>query len=131
MARQARVIVPVRDSGCFPEDLAQFLIDSFAGLEDPGMGRALRQLASAAQADAHVAEALADFTAQRRAALQALLERGRAVGDLPAHCDLDLLVDIAYGVLWYRLLVGHAPLDERAARDLAAHLVAAGRGAGE
>jgi AcrR family transcriptional regulator len=131
MARQARVIVPVRDSGCFPEDLAQFLIDSFAGLEDPGMGRALRQLASAAQADVHVAKALADFTAQRRAALQALLERGRAVGDLPAHCDLDMLVDIAHGVLWYRLLVGHAPLDERAARDLAAHLVAAGRSAGE
>ena len=49
----------------------------------------------------------------------------------PAHADLDLLVDIAYGVLWYRLLIGHAPLDERAARDVAAHLVAAGRGAGE
>jgi hypothetical protein len=35
------------------------------------------------------------------------------------------------GVLWYRLLIGHAPLDERAARDLAVHLVAAGCGAAE
>ena len=33
---------------------------------------------------------------------------------------------MAYGVLWYRLLIGHAPLDSRAARDLAAHLLAAG-----
>jgi AcrR family transcriptional regulator len=131
MARQARVIVPVRDTGSFPEDLAQFLMASFAGLEDSGMQRALRQLVSAAQADEHVAGALADFTAQRRAALRALLERGRASGDLPARADLDLLVDIAYGVLWYRLLIGHAPLDERAARDLAAALVAAGRGTGE
>jgi hypothetical protein len=46
---------------------------------------------------------LADFTAARRAALCALLERGRAAGD-------------------YRLLVGHAPLDEKAAWSLAAEL---------
>jgi hypothetical protein len=83
-------------------------------------------LVSAAQADEHVAEVLAGFTAQRRAALRALLERGQASGDLPADADLDLLVDVAYGVLWYRLLIGHAPLDPRAARDLAAHLLAAG-----
>ena len=128
MARQARAIVPVRDTESFPDDLTQFLVDSFAGLEDPDMRRALRQLVSSAQADEHVAEVLAEFTAQRRAALRALLERGQACGDLPAHTNLDLLVDMAYGVLWYRLLIGHAPLDPRAARDLAAHLLAAGAG---
>ena len=36
-----------------------------------------------------------------------------------------MLADLAYGFLWYRLLIGHAPLDARAARDLAAHLIAA------
>jgi len=126
MARQARVIVPVRDTTSFADDLTQFLVDSFTGVEDSGMRRALRQLVSAAQADEHVAEVLAEFTAQRRAALRALLERGQASGDLPADADLDLLVDVAYGVLWYRPLIGHAPLDPRAARDLAAHLLAAG-----
>jgi AcrR family transcriptional regulator len=126
LARRARVIVPVRETGSFPEDLTQFLIDSFAGLEDPGMRRALRQLVSAAQTDEHAAEVLADYTAQRRAVLRALLERGLAAGDLPAHADLDLLIDVAYGVLWYRLLIGYAPLDTRAARDLGACLIAAG-----
>ena len=126
MARQARAIVPVRDTGSFADDLTQFLADSFAGLEDPGMRRALRQLVSAAQADEHVAEVLAEFTAQRRAALRALLERGRASRDIAPDADRELLVDVAHGVLWYRLLVGHAPLDPRAARDLAAHLLAAG-----
>ena len=29
-------------------------------------------------------------------------------------------------VLWYRLLIWHAPLDVGAARDLGAHLIAAG-----
>ena len=36
-----------------------------------------------------------------------------------------MLADLAYGVLWYRLMIGHAPLDDRAARDLAVHLIAA------
>ena len=58
MARQARAIVPVRDTKSFPDDLTQFLVDSFAGLEDSDMRRALRQLVSAAQADEHVAEVL-------------------------------------------------------------------------
>ena len=38
-----------------------------------------------------------------------------------------MLTDMAYGVLWYRLLVGHAPLDAGAADDLAEHLIAAGQ----
>jgi hypothetical protein len=58
--------------------------------------------------------------------LRTLLERGQVSGDLCANANLDLLVDVFYGVLWYRLLVGHAPLDPRAARDLAAHLITAG-----
>jgi AcrR family transcriptional regulator len=126
MARGARAIVPTRDTGSFSGDLVSFLTDSFAGLQDPGTRRVLRQLASGAVHDEHVAEVLAEFTAQRRAALRTLLERGVASGDIAATADLDMLADLAYGVLWYRLLIGHAPLDDRAARDLAAHLIAAG-----
>ena len=94
-----------------PGTSGSFLTDSFAGLQDPGTRRALRQLASAAVHDEHVAGVLAEFTAQRRAALGALLERGVASGDIASSADLGMLVDLAYGVLWYRLLVGHAPLD--------------------
>ena len=127
MARGARAIVPARDTGSFSGDLISFLADSFAGLQDPGTRRALRQLASAAVHDEHVAEVLAEFTAQCRAALRGLLERGVASGDIAATADLDMLADLAYGVLWYRLLIGHAPLDAGAARGLAAHLIAAGQ----
>ena len=52
--------------------------------------------------------------------------QGQVSGDLCANANLDLLVDVFYGVLWYRMLLGHAPLDPRAARDLAAHLFTAG-----
>ncbi len=38
-----------------------------------------------------------------------------------------MLMDMAYGLLYYRLLVGHAPLDEKAARSLAAELARSAR----
>ena len=123
MGLQAASVVPPRDSGSFETDLTNFWLDSFRSLEDPGMRRGLRDLAAAAQHDEHVAEALAGFTAQRRAALRAVLQRGVDQGRLSPAADLDVLVDLAYGFLWYRLLVGHRPLDERAARDLAGSLI--------
>lgn len=122
LARHARVVVPERDTGSLTGDLAAFFTDSFAGLENEGLANRLRQIVAEAQHDEHVARVLADFTAVRRAALRALLERGQITGELAADADLDMLVDMAYGVLYYRLLVGHAPLDEKAARTLAAEL---------
>lgn len=126
LIRHAQVVVPERDTGTFAGDLAAFLADSFAGLAAQGYAVRLRQIVAAAQQDEHVASLLADFTAVRRAALRALLERGRDAGELAKDADLDMLVDMAYGVLYYRLLVGHAPLDEKAARSLAAELTRCG-----
>jgi AcrR family transcriptional regulator len=127
LIRYAQVVVPERNTGSFEGDLAAFLTDSFAGLATRGYPDRLRQIVAAAQQDEHVARVLADFTAVRRAALRALLERGRDAGELAGDADLDMLVDMAYGVLYYRLLVGHAPLDEKAARSLAAELSRSGR----
>ena len=127
LVRHARVAVPDRDTGSFTADLEAFLVDSFAGLENDGLASRLRQIVAAAQQDEHVAPVLADFTAVRRAALRAILERGRDARELAPDADLDMLVDMAYGVLYYRLLVGHAPLDEKAARSLATELTRSGR----
>jgi AcrR family transcriptional regulator len=123
LARHAQVVVPERDTGSFTGDLEAFFADSFAGLGNEGYASRLRQIVAEAQHDEHVAQVLADFTAVRRAALRALLERGREAGELAPEANLDMLVDMAYGVLYYRLLVGHAPLDGNAARSLAAALI--------
>jgi AcrR family transcriptional regulator len=126
MGLQAEAVVPPRDSGSFEADLTEFFAASFRSLGDPGLARGLRDLAAAAQHDEHVAEALAGFTAQRRAALRAVLQRGVDQGRLSPTADLDMLVDLGYGFLWYRLLVGHRPLSGQAAQDLSANLIAAG-----
>jgi UDP-galactopyranose mutase len=122
LVRHARFVVPERDTGSFADDLTAFFADSFAGLENEGYADRLRQIVAEAQHDEHVARVLTDFTVVRRAALRTLLKRGRSAGELAADADLDMLVDMAYGVLYYRLLIGHAPLDEEAARSLATEL---------
>jgi AcrR family transcriptional regulator len=123
LARRALELVPEQDTGSFAADLAAFLTDSFTGLRDGAMASRLREIVAGAQQDEHVAQVLTDFTTVRRAALRDLLERGRDAGELRPDADLDMLVDMAYGVLYYRLLVRHAPLDEQAARSLAIELI--------
>ncbi|HEX4246762.1 MAG TPA: TetR/AcrR family transcriptional regulator C-terminal ligand-binding domain-containing protein [Pseudonocardia sp.] len=66
------------------------------------------------------------FTATRRAALRRLLLRH--ADRFATDVDVDLLVDQAYGLLWYRRLIGHAPLDDDTACRLAEGLVAAAVG---
>jgi AcrR family transcriptional regulator len=126
MAYYARGIAPVRDSGSFRDDLAAFVADSFAGAGEEGALRALRQLGAAAQRDEHVASVVADFTAGRRAELHRLLARGQANGALSAGADLDMLADMMFGVLWYRIMISRQPLDQEAAGRLTACLIAAG-----
>jgi AcrR family transcriptional regulator len=127
LARQALVVVPDQDTGRLDTDLTEFLIGSFEGLQDEGIASVLRRIVSAAQQYDEVARVLADFTERRRTALRALLERGQKAGQLAPDADLDMLVDMAYGVLYYRLLVRHAPLDTEAARTLARELTRSGR----
>jgi hypothetical protein len=53
-----------------------------------------------------------DFIARRRRALRTLLERGQSRGEVAVGADLDLLVDLGFGTIWYRLLTQQAPFDQ-------------------
>lgn len=119
LTERARDVVPMPDTGSLPGDLRAFLTDTFTGASDPATAGLLRTVMADAQHDPRTADTVREFTAARRADLRELLDRGQRRGELPADADLDLIVDQVYGVLWYRLLVGHAPLDAAAATRLA------------
>jgi hypothetical protein len=60
------------------------------------------------------------FVLPRRRAARAVIEEGQASGEFDPAVDPELAMDMMYGPVYFRLLIRHAPLDERFARQLAA-----------
>lgn len=109
-------------TGDLEGDLTAFLQATFRLLRGPNAaGVALKALMAHAQLEAEFAPHFARFIGARREALRGVLVRHEA----RLVRDVDACVDSLFGAMWYRLLIGHAPLDARFARELAA-LVARG-----
>ena len=123
---RAQHTIPLPDTGALGTDLREFFQTTFRQSEDPKILSELKSMMVASIENPEAARPFYEFLASRRATLRVLLERGAARAEIAADADLDFLTDLAYGLLWYRGLVGHRPLDEEAARKLAGALVAAG-----
>ncbi|MEU6829464.1 TetR/AcrR family transcriptional regulator [Nocardia beijingensis] len=88
-------------------------------------GQALVGLMADAQRDPALSERLQSAViGPRRAALRTLLRRGVDSGEFAGAVPLDLVVDFAFGAMWYRLLSRHAPVDSALAREVAAGIAA-------
>jgi AcrR family transcriptional regulator len=113
----AEVLAPAPDTGSLESDLRPFVRQSVAGAS-----RNARMLA-ALMAEAQLGEEFADsfrsgFLARRRKVLREVLERARARGEVAASADIDFLVDVVFGTLWYRILGQHGTLNRRFADRL-------------
>jgi AcrR family transcriptional regulator len=122
MVDRAKELAPASDTGSLVGDLRAFLTATFRSARRPENAALLRNAMAEALRDAAAAQALHAFTADRRTVLRGILGRARERGELAADADLDLTVDQAYGVLWYRLLIGHGALTSQAAVKLAGAL---------
>lgn len=120
MIHRARQVAPVPDSGDLHADLRLFLGSTFAAV--PDNRSLLLGVLREALADDATMDRLATFTAARRDELAQILARARARGQPAAAAAPPTVVDQAFGLLWYRMIFGHGPLDERAADDLATAL---------
>ncbi|TDD77944.1 TetR/AcrR family transcriptional regulator [Actinomadura darangshiensis] len=128
LAGRAGADIPVPDTGSLRADLEAFLRATFRAAGNPHTASALRHTMAEAQRDPHAREPMRDFLASRRRVLRGLLERARDRGEIASGADLDLIVDQAYGVLWIRILNGHARLGEAEATALAGSLAGQARG---
>jgi len=105
--------MPAPDTGDMIADLRIFLRATCQAWIVGGTGAVVAALMAEAQVNPAFAQLFFQhLIGQRRAALREVLQRGRGRGDLSAGQDLDLLLDMIYGPMWYRLLLGHAPLDD-------------------
>lgn len=81
--------------------------DAFAA---PG-GRSVAAMVAAAQSETELAKAFRnEFIARNRDAARLLLERCIVEELVVAPADIDLALDLIFGPLFYRLLMGHAPI---------------------
>ncbi|KAF1075019.1 putative HTH-type transcriptional regulator [Halodesulfovibrio sp. MK-HDV] len=98
--------------------LSQFLKQSMKTITD-GDGAHLRFLMAHAQKDEDFRKRFRDnFTAQRRTVLRSIFLQAMERGRISPEQNLEMLIDIVFGTMWYRLLIGHAPMDESFADEL-------------
>jgi len=115
---QADADIPVPPFESLRETLRQFLRQSMAVIVG-GAGVHLRFLMAQAQKDEDFRERFRDnFTAKRRAVLSSIFRQAVDCGQIGPDHSLEMLQDIVFGAMWYRLLIGHALLDETFADEL-------------
>ncbi|MFJ8209101.1 TetR/AcrR family transcriptional regulator [Streptomyces sp. NPDC096033] len=103
--------MPEPDTGSLADDLTAFATALYGVSGHPLRMRTLRGLMAEAQLDPAFAEHFREWVESRRAVVLALLTRGAQRGELPPTADLEAATDHLFGLFWYRLLVGHQPLD--------------------
>ncbi|WP_132125172.1 TetR/AcrR family transcriptional regulator [Actinocrispum wychmicini] len=82
-------------------------------------GRALVGVMADAQSDPELSKRLQGMViGPRRAALRDILRRGVEAGTLAESVPLSLVVDFAWGTMWYRLLSRHAPINAALAKEI-------------
>jgi AcrR family transcriptional regulator len=91
------------------------LVQAFSG----EYGRIVAQIIAEGQADPEALASYRDrFIYPRRAAAKAIIQQGIENGEFDPKLDPELAIDILYGAIYFRLLVGHLPLDRQFAEEL-------------
>jgi AcrR family transcriptional regulator len=114
--------IPLPDTGNLHDDLLAFLKATYAAGRRPGRLPVLRALMAEAQLDPEFGAAFdAQFLRRRREALADVLHR---YPDQLRDVPVEVAVEVVFGVLWYRILATHGPLNAALARELTALLTA-------
>ncbi|MFW5501181.1 MULTISPECIES: TetR/AcrR family transcriptional regulator [unclassified Maridesulfovibrio] len=107
--------------------LRQFLRNSMKSINE-GDGSNLRYLMSLAQQDESFRDRFREnFVAKRQEILKSILRQAVDANEICSTQDLDILVDLIFGSMWYRLLIGHGTMDETFADELTEIIIRLGK----
>jgi AcrR family transcriptional regulator len=106
------------DLGSVRADLETYMAELGQRMHHGKMSDVLPHLIDVATQDPQLRCQLDDYVAQRRAPVIAILERGRARGEIRDDVDLGLAADVLIGPYVYRRLLTGAPLDGDVAIEL-------------
>ena len=111
------IVVP--DTGSTRADLAALMHEAVELYRGSLPGRLMPNLVRAMAERPELARAVREgFLIRRRQALTDVLRRGVKRGDLRRDIDLELVLDVLGGPLFYRLLITGGPLDEQLAEGV-------------
>lgn len=123
-AARAADSYPIPDTGTVEGDLLQLLREVFALLRRGNSRATWASLIAESQSDPELATEFREtYVAARRRIGVTILERGIARGELPRDTDVEAVLDLLYGPIWYRMLLRNGALDDKYARFIVAHLV--------
>jgi AcrR family transcriptional regulator len=126
LLRKVELNIPIPDNGTLKADLTEFLATSLRVARMPHVPELLRSLAAEAQLDAEFAPRFRDtFIENRRTALTTILARHQPSGG-DSSMRTSTLVDVVFGVIWYRLLILPTADDYDTLADELTALVVAG-----
>jgi AcrR family transcriptional regulator len=107
---RSRTEIPSSDTGSALRDFTEQLVAAARFYTSSG-GRMLREFIAEGQNDPELLALYREqFLRPRRQAVRELWERGVARGEIRPDLDADLVVDLIFGPMFYRLLVGHGSL---------------------
>ena len=85
-------------------------------------GRNMASMLAAADGESELAKSFRNhFVMARREEGRALLQEALRAGEVRPDLDIDVALDLIYGALFFRLLMGHANLERVAVQKILAH----------
>jgi AcrR family transcriptional regulator len=101
---------PVPDTGSVAGDLQQIYGRMAENLSQPEARSLLMAMVAQAAVDEVVGELLRALVSQRKEVTRSVLRRAVAEGELPEGADLDLLIDLLGGAVYYRTCIVGRPV---------------------
>lgn len=116
--------VPVPDTGSAECDFTQQLKAVMAFYRSP-LGRLFGQFLAEGQSDPRFLALFRErFLHPRRNTARVMWQRGVHRGEIRADLDVELVLDLIYGPMVFRLLAGHAPFTDRESEAVVAAVFA-------
>jgi AcrR family transcriptional regulator len=122
-ASKLNQVVPVPDTGSFRRDILEQL-RAWIDFNTSPAGHIASQFVAESQINKEFASFFRKrFLKPRREAIRIMFERGVQRGEIDVNVDKDLALDMIYGPVIYRVMVGHAPVDYKTAEEITSILL--------
>lgn len=116
--RKTNRMVPLPDTGSVRTDLLEQIRSLIVFYRSPA-GQIMSQFVAESQTDKEFASLFRErFLKPRRATSGVIFDRGVERGEIDRNLNRELVLDMIYGPAIYRLIVRHAPLEDKLADEM-------------